>query len=94
MTVEEMLERMSEREWEEWQAYDRISPIGDQRLVRQVALIACTLANIHRGNREAFDLDDFDLYRDPPRPLTRSEEEQRFLQSFAARGLLVNRGEG
>lgn len=71
-----------------WRAFDAISPIGGERADRHAALIASTLANIHRGPKHAgYALDDFDLFK-PKRRLTRAEEEAQFRRAFLAAGLL------
>lgn len=90
MTLAELRERVSAEEFDEWRAYDRISPLGDYRTVRQLALLAAVFANVHRGKgQEPFEIDDMDLYRDPVPPLTRAQEEARFRAAFELRGLVV-----
>ncbi len=59
MTVEELGERMSSRELSEWLAFDRISPIGDERDDLRSAIVASTVANCHRARREPFTPQDF-----------------------------------
>ena len=76
-------------------AWDRhVRPVGDQRLSRQLALIATIMANLYRGNKPAHVLDEFDLYpgTPPPRPKTRAEEEDEFRKQWHARGLVVIAG--
>jgi hypothetical protein len=88
VTVGELVTRMTAAEFLAWRAVDIYDPIGNLRLVRQSALIAAVLANIHRDPKhEAYDLDDFDLYRER-KILTRAEEEARFRAAFQARGLV------
>lgn len=59
MTVEELGERMSSRELTEWLAFDRISPIGDERDDLRAGIVASTVANCHRSRREPFTPQDF-----------------------------------
>ena len=59
MTVEELGERMSSRELSEWLAFDRISPIGDERDDLRSAIVASTVANCHRSRNEPFTPQDF-----------------------------------
>ena len=94
MSVAELEERMPPDEFDQWRAYDLyVQPIGDQRLARQLTMLAWLYANAHRGKREAFDLDEFDLYRAPtptPTRLTRAQEEARFVAAWRNAGLLVD----
>jgi hypothetical protein len=94
--VEELTARMSVEEFVAWRAFDQLSPIDGQREVRQAALIATILANVHRDTKrypQGFSIDDHDLYllRPPVRPLTRAEEEARFRAAFEGRGLVIKR---
>jgi hypothetical protein len=45
MPVAELQQRMSSAEFEDWIAYDQVSPIGAKRLDHLAALIAATVAN-------------------------------------------------
>ena len=90
MTVQELGDRMSAAEFGEWRAFDHLHPLGDQRVARQLVLLTTLFANAHRGKREAFTMDDFDLYRARV-PLTREQEEARFVAAFRSAGLLVDK---
>lgn len=81
---------MSPEEFEQWWAYDQfVAPLGDQRIVRQLALIACILANVNRSKgRAPFEVDDFDLFRDVD-TVSREQEEEHFRATWAAAGLVV-----
>jgi hypothetical protein len=74
-----------------WRAFDTISPIGGERADTHAALIAAILANVNRDPKkhDAFTLDDFNLYRDPPPPKTREQEEAEFRAAFMSAGLVV-----
>ena len=79
---------MSGEEFAAWRAFDWLAPIGAEREDRHAALIASILANVNRGqHQDPYSLDDFDLYKER-RPLTRAEEEARFRDAFASKGLI------
>ena len=62
MTVDEMMGRMSAREFTEWQVLDTIDPIGSVRGDMQAARVAQTVAEVHRdrkAKRTPFKLLDF-----------------------------------
>ena len=46
MTVAELLDRMSSREFSEWMAYYGIEPFGEERADLRQALTTSTMANI------------------------------------------------
>ncbi len=51
---------MDAREFQEWQAYFSLEPHGDERGDIQAAIIAATLANIHRSrSQQPFEVKDF-----------------------------------
>lgn len=91
MTVAELHERVSPEEFEEWRAFDLLHPLGDVGLRRQMQHIAWMYANVHRGDRKPLDFDDFDLQRDPPPPMTRAQEEARFLAHLESQGLVIHK---
>jgi hypothetical protein len=91
MSLGDLCDRISDQEFAMWMAYDRyVQPIGDQRVARQLALLAAMYGNAHSDRRQPFDVDDFDLYQ-PQRRLTKAEEEQRFINSLRGAGLLIDR---
>jgi len=60
MTVAEMLARMSSRELSEWQAYDRLEPVGEWRGDWRAAMLASTFVNMWRSrDDEPARPDDF-----------------------------------
>ena len=69
MTVEELLQRITAREFSEWMAFDRIDPIGRDRDDWNAASIAHTVAEAHRTRKEPYKLKDFlPQYGKPERP--------------------------
>ena len=46
-TVEELLTTISASELMQWMAYDRLSPMGDDRGDFQAGIVASTMANCH-----------------------------------------------
>jgi hypothetical protein len=53
MTVEEMLDRMSAREFAAWVVFDRqVEPIGDRRADLRAGGIAATIANVFRDEKK------------------------------------------
>jgi hypothetical protein len=93
MSQAELRERVDPDEFTQWRAYDAaVEPIGDGRIVRQLALIACLLYNAHRDPKsQAADIDEFDLYRERPPvlKLTRAQEEEAFRAQWLSSGLVV-----
>lgn len=67
----EAQESISSREFAEWKAFDRISPIGDLRGDWQAALLASVTANVFSGGGRKHQPGDFLLsfgpkvYRSP-----------------------------
>lgn len=56
MTVEEMLDRMSAREFAAWMVFDRqVEPIGDRRADLRAGGIAATIANVFRDEKKKRD---------------------------------------
>lgn len=83
MTVDELLSRITAAELSEWMAYNSISPVGMARADQRAALIACTLANIHRGkNQQPQKIRDFMLYPEP-KPKQSLASMQASMQRFA-----------
>lgn len=48
-TVRELMAGMDAREWARWRAFDEVSPLGDERVERMLALVGCLIANQWRG---------------------------------------------
>jgi len=53
MTVGDLGARLSAAELTEWMAYDRLDPIGPERADLGAAIVAATVANVHRGRGQA-----------------------------------------
>lgn len=49
MTVRQLSDRIEARELDEWKAYFRISPFGEDRADWRLALLSSMFANVHRG---------------------------------------------
>ena len=59
-TVEELLGRMSSREFSEWIAFASLEPFGSQAEYLGHAITAMTVANRHRGkNENTHRIDEF-----------------------------------
>lgn len=59
-TVRELQERIDAREFMEWAAYYQTDPWGGERGDLQAAIVASTIANVHRDPKKpAFKLDNF-----------------------------------
>ena len=54
MSIVEAQSRIDAREFAEWMAYDRLSPIGDDRADASAALVAYTVASVF-GGRAKFE---------------------------------------
>lgn len=79
MTVEELGERMSGRELSEWVAFDRISPIGDERADLRAGIVASVVANAHRTKGEPFKPADFMPFSERKQSVQASFEQLRNL---------------
>jgi hypothetical protein len=77
MTVQGLLENITSQELSEWAAYHRRNPIGPERDDWRAAMIACTVANAHRGKRRAYKIQDFLLKFGKKKP--QSVEQMRAL---------------
>ena len=58
-SVAEAQRSIDSREFAEWLAYDRISPIGPERADWRAAMLAATLANVWRGKGAPLAIADF-----------------------------------
>lgn len=77
-----MLAEMSSRHVAEWMAYYRLEPWGEERADRRSAIIATTIANIHRGkNRAPYKIEQFMPKFDRPRQHWKDIKE-RFARAF------------
>lgn len=60
MTVAELMNRISAREFAEWKAYLQIEPFGEDRDDIRSAIIACVIANCNREKgKPPFKISDF-----------------------------------
>lgn len=50
---------MSSREFTEWQKFAEVEPFGEERADLRAAIIASTIANVHRGKGRALKAKDF-----------------------------------
>lgn len=81
MPVAEVLLRFSSAEITEWMAYDRIDPFGGFRGDVQAAVIASTIANVHRGrNSPVRKIEDFLPFQ--PRKKQSQEEVDNQIKRF------------
>ena len=82
-TVQELQERMTAREFVQWQAYYNINPFGPERGDMQAAVGACVTANVNRGkSTKEYRVSDFVLSFETPKQQTL--EQQRALVFAAA----------
>jgi hypothetical protein len=62
VTVDELMDRLSFREFTDWQAFASSEPFLPQRVDLMGALVASTIANVNRGKgRRAYSITDFML---------------------------------
>jgi hypothetical protein len=81
MTVSELTERMSYREFLEWMEFYRRDPFGEFRADSRHALLCSLLSNIHRApHSRSFQATDF-----YPKFRTRQEAEFEVLRDFLMR---------
>ena len=60
MSVQEAQQKVDPVEFHWWFAYDRVEPIGPDRVDYQFAILTATLANCHRSkNQRAYKPQDF-----------------------------------
>lgn len=77
-TVRELLGAMGADEWVYWQEFDRVSPVGDERIERMLAVQTSILANQWRGE----DHDPVTLEQTlPDHGKARAEAEARMRRS-------------
>ena len=51
--------RCNSRQYSEWRAYYEVEPWGEERADLRSAIIACTIANVHRAKGRTFAPSDF-----------------------------------
>lgn len=75
MTVEELMNRMSSREFSEWMAFYRLEPFGSEIELFGHGITASTVYNVNRGkNKKALDPSDFvPNFEEEARPKTMTE---------------------
>jgi hypothetical protein len=68
MTVAQLRREMDSKEFTEWIAYEQIDPGEPERSDLRAALMACTVANAHKGARgRLYKISDFLLKFKTPR---------------------------
>ena len=73
MTVQEMTQKMSGREFVYWMAYYNLEPFDEVRADLRAGIIASTIANVNRGKgRAAFKPDQFMPEFSKPEPKKQS----------------------
>jgi hypothetical protein len=88
---------MSSEEFVYWKAYAAIDPFGNVRSDLQTALLASTLANIHRGpKQQAYQLKDFMLNFQPRQRMTSATAQKEFFLAMtrATGGRVISRKQG
>lgn len=83
-TVAEAKRRCTMREFVQWQAYYRLEPFGEERADLRNAIVACVIANAHRGKGRSFRVRDFMPTFDR-RPQQTPQEMETVFRAFAAR---------
>lgn len=85
MSVADCQERIGSREFAEWLAYDRLDPIGRERLDLHAGIVACTIANVHRSrSTRTYEPSDFMPRYDRPVVRQSQEEIRRRFEMWAA----------
>jgi hypothetical protein len=86
--VDGMLARMPSRLFAEWQAYDRLDPIGAWRGDLLAGIVAATIANVHRDpkqRRDPYTANDFmPVWEPKPEPVTTWEDQLRMVELLNA----------
>lgn len=86
MSVARAQREVSQREFLEWRALERIEPFGERRADLRAAMIACVTANAWRAKGvKAFEVDDFMLKFEEKEPRVASPAELKAkLRAYAA----------
>lgn len=70
MTVEDMLDRMTWREYREWLEFYEVEPFGDERADLRSGIVAALIANVNRDPKkhpQPFKPNEFmPFYQEPP----------------------------
>lgn len=86
MTVGQVKREMTSRELSAWVAYDRISPIGPERLDINQAIQSALIANAHRKKgAKAFKPGDFMPFHEGADGKARTSEQMKAKLNFLAR---------
>lgn len=59
-----MLRKLTAKQFAGWEHFAQLEPFGEFRADYRAALIAQTIANVHRGTRESYSIEDFKLQFD------------------------------
>ena len=84
MSVAQAQREIDSREFAEWIAYSRISPIGDERQDAMLAQVALCVASAFSRKGANLKLRDYMLFREPEPPQT-AEQALRVFDAFAKR---------
>lgn len=76
--MSELLNSISAKELDEWRAFDRISPIGDERGDLQAGIITSWIATSRPGNKKSYRASDFMPY------LTKQDKSRELSQQIRA----------
>jgi hypothetical protein len=80
-SVRECQDTIDSREFSEWMAFYQLEPFGPERLDVGSAIVAATIANVHRGRAaRAFKPGDFLPEFGPPKRQTQEQMAQVFGQ--------------
>jgi hypothetical protein len=91
---DELAASITSKQFSEWMAFDRIEPIGEERIERMLALVCAVIANCHRTKGRKWQVKDFlpDYQREPGERMT-VEQSADFLKSLCvAMGGTINGG--
>lgn len=91
-SVERTKERCSSREFAAWVAYQRIEPLGFDRLEVMIAQLSALVANALRGKGRAYRISDFLLFgvegratrQDDRTRIVTPEAQQLYLERLSA----------
>jgi hypothetical protein len=81
-----MLRNLTAKQFFEWEAFDSMDPIGDERFDLLIASVVAMIANVNRGkDQKAFTLQDATLKWDvEPKKGQNLEHQLAFVKAMAA----------
>ena len=89
-SVAEAQRKIDSHEFAEWLAYDRISPIGEERQDLNAGIISATIANAHAAKGRHFKAADF--MPDFEKPYKRASVEEMMMRVKMAFGGKIRNG--